>query len=375
MGKRNKNKKIRAEFRKKHDSRTREGDLTRGYAQDEHDEDSVQTERVSGKGDLTRKRTVIGSASEEEGGFDVALQVDESVCRQGRVLVVHGLASQVALADGAIYRCATRGLLKSLSTEQRHVVAAGDRVWIRPENDSEGFIEKIEPRHGILSRTSRGRQHVIVANVDQIVIVTSAAEPVLKPNLIDRFLVTAEKARIRPVICINKIDLVDPAELQPLVGVYGQLGYEILLVSAETVHGIDALRQVLSGAQSVVAGQSGVGKSSLLNAVEADLDLKVKAVSSDNQKGRHTTTTAQLIPLSFGGYVVDTPGIRQFQLWDIIAEEVDGFFRDIRPFVSQCRYPDCTHTHEIDCAVKNAVADGYVDVRRYESYCHMRRED
>jgi ribosome biogenesis GTPase len=168
---------------------------------------------------------------------------------------------------------------------------------------------------------------VLVANVDQLIIVTSAAEPRLKPNLIDRLLVTAEKGGIRPIICINKIDLIEPADLMPLVGVYAQLGYDVILASAISGIGVDRLGDWLAGAQSVVTGQSGVGKSSLLNAAEPGLDLRVQTVSDESQKGRHTTTTAELIPLSFGGYVVDTPGIRQFQLWDVIPEEVAGFFR------------------------------------------------
>jgi ribosome biogenesis GTPase len=210
-----------------------------------------------------------------------------------------------------------------------------------------------------------------VTNVDQLAIISSAAEPRLKPNLIDRLLVTAEKGGVRPLICINKIDLVDPASLQPLVGVYSQMGYEVLLLSAKSGFGIDRFARALADKESVVAGQSGVGKSSLLNAIDPDLGLAVRAVSADTQKGRHTTTTARLLPLPGGGYVVDTPGIRQFQLWDVIAEEVPGFFRDLRPYVSHCRYPDCTHTHEDDCAVKNAVADGRIDERRYDSYCHL----
>jgi ribosome biogenesis GTPase len=266
-------------------------------------------------------------------------------------------------------------LLKSLSTDQRHVVAAGDLVWIRPEpardGVCEGIIERIEPRRGVLSRTSKGRRQVLVANVDQMLIVTSAAEPALKPNLIDRMLVTADKAAIRPVICINKIDLINPADLQPLAGVFGQMGYEILMLSAVTGFGLDRLRQRVAGRQSVVTGQSGVGKSSLLNAIEPDLNLRVQTVSEENQKGRHTTSVAQLLSLSCGGFIVDTPGIRQFQLWDVIPEEVAGFYRDIRPYVSLCRFPDCTHTHEADCAVKDAVADGRLDARRYESYCHL----
>jgi ribosome biogenesis GTPase len=288
---------------------------------------------------------------------------------------VQGLLSLVRDDAGAMFQCATRRLLKTLATDQRHVVAAGDIVWFRPEGEGAGIIERVEPRRGVVSRTSRGRQHVLVANVDQLVIVTSAAEPRLKPNLIDRLLVTAERTGVRPIICINKIDLVDPAELMPLVGVYAQLGYDVVFASAITGIGVDRLRERLAGAQSVVTGQSGVGKTSLLNAVEPGLDRRVQSVSEETQKGKHTTSTAELIPLSNGGYVVDTPGIRQFQLWDVIPEEVAGFYRDLRPYVSRCRFPDCTHTHEDNCAVKDAVADGWIDTRRYESYVQIRSGD
>jgi ribosome biogenesis GTPase len=366
-----KRKKIRAEFRKKHESRVRPSDLTRDFQRDDQQLDDLdKSERVSGKGELTRKRTIVGQETSGESGVSVARDVHAD-CLPGRVLTVHGLTSVVHTSDGKVYRCAVRRLLKSLSTEQRHVVAAGDNVWIRPEGDSEGFIERIEPRTSVLSRTSKGRQHVIVANIAQLVIVTSAAEPTIKPNLIDRYLLTAEKIGVPPVICINKIDLVDPAELQPLAGVYGQMGYAVLFVSATTGFGVDRLRQVLTGRESVVSGQSGVGKSSLLNVVEPGLGLRVGEISEENEKGKHTTTTAQLLPLSFGGYVVDTPGIRQFQLWDVSAEEVAGYFPDIRPYVSNCRFPNCSHTHEVACAVKDAVADGRLDARRYESYCHI----
>lgn len=371
-----KKSKIRTEFRKNREVRTRQTDLTREYSEHGFEEDeSVRNERISGKGDLSRHRTVAGAEIvEDDAGVTVRPEVDEN-CLPGRVLSVRGLHSDVQSQDGKLYHCATRRLLKTLSTDQRHVVAAGDHVLFRPADGQEGIIERVEPRRGVLCRTSRGRQHIIVTNVDQAVIVSSAAEPYLKPNLIDRMLVTAEKANIRPIICINKIDLVDPADLQPLVGVYGQMGYEILLVSARTGVGIERLRSQLANLATVVAGQSGVGKSSLLNSIEPELDLRVSEVSSDTQKGRHTTTTARLIPLEMGGYVVDTPGIRQFQLWDVIAEEVAGYFRDIRPYVNNCRFPDCTHTHEADCAVKNAVADGRIDARRYESYCHLRDDD
>ena len=371
-----KHRKIRAQFRKNRGDRTRPTDWTQRFERHGFEnEDPVQDERISGKGELTRQRTVTGTEVDgEEPGLGIHLEVDEKVCRRGRVLTVHGLTSLVEDEEGSIYQCATRRLLKTMSTDQRHVVATGDRVLFRPveqTDENEGVIERVEPRHGSLCRTSRGRRQIIVTNVDQVLIITSAAEPRLKPNLIDRLLVSAEKAYIHPVICINKIDLVDPAGLQPLVGVYSQMGYQVLLVSAETGFGVDRFKRLLTDRESVLAGQSGVGKSSLLNAVDEKLALRVARVSDDTQKGRHTTTTARLLPLSFGGYVVDTPGIRQFQLWDVIPVEVAGFYRDLRPYVSLCRFPDCTHTHEADCAIKDAVADGRLDDRRYESYCHL----
>jgi len=372
-----KKKRIRTDFRKNRSVRTRRTDWTRQFdGQRFEAEDLQQQERVSGKGELSRKRTVRGDLLDTGGepGLGVRLEVDQTACRAGRVLSMHGLASTVEDEEGRICQCATRRLLKTLSTDLRHVVAVGDRVLFRPvENTAppEGVIERVEPRHGSICRTSRSRQQIIVTNVDQLLIVSSAAEPRLKPNLIDRLLIAAEKGRVRPVVCINKIDLVEPATLQPLVGVYSQMGYEVLILSAKTGFGVERFRRVLKGRESVVAGQSGVGKSSLLNAVDPELGLHVRPISTDTQKGRHATSGARLLPLAGGGYVVDTPGIRQFQLWDVTPQEVAGFFRDLRPYVNACRFPDCTHTHEDDCAVKNAVADGRLDERRYDSYCHL----
>jgi ribosome biogenesis GTPase len=279
------------------------------------------------------------------------------------------------MPDGTVLPCATRRVLKTLATEQRHVVAAGDWVYFRKENEHEGVIERVEPRQGILSRMSKGRQHIMVANVDQLLVLGSAAEPYLKPNLIDRFLVSAEQAGLRPIIGINKIDLVDPAELQPLVGVYARMGYPIFLMSIQQQRGLDQVRELLTDRATVIVGQSGVGKSSFLNAIDPTLQLRTGNVSNENQKGRHTTTTARLLKLASGGYVVDTPGIRQFQLWDIVPAEVAGRFRDMRPYVNLCHYPNCTHTHESGCAIKDGVADGYLDARRYESLCSLQESE
>ncbi|MES1213034.1 MAG: ribosome small subunit-dependent GTPase A [Singulisphaera sp.] len=368
-----KKKKIRTEFRKNRGSRARASDWTKRFHTDDVREDeAVRGERISGRGELTRKRTIlVDDQATRQGDGTAVLDVQAKDCLPGRVLSVQGLISTVQASDGQLYQCATRRLLKTLSTDQRHVVAAGDRVLFRTSPGNEGIIERVDTRHGVLSRATRGRQHVLVANVDQLLIVGSAAEPYLKPNLIDRFLVSAAKNKIRPLIVINKVDLIDLATLEPLVGVYSQMGYQVMLVSARTGAGIERLRRAVVGCTSAVAGQSGVGKSSLLNAIEPGLALRVAAVSEETQKGKHTTTTARLLPVAAGGYVIDTPGIRQFQLWDIVPEEVAGYYRDLRPFVSKCRFPDCTHTHETDCAVKDAVADGWVDERRYESYCHL----
>lgn len=376
MARKKKRKKIRTDLRKKYDDPARQKGFTRRFNQQDTDEDQNLVERVSGKGRLTRKRTVHGTEVEsEEAGYQILLDVDTSNCIAGRVLRVHGLTTIVRDADGNEYECSIRGLLKTLATELQHVVVAGDHVQIQPGTDNQALIVRVEPRHSTISRTSRGRQQILVSNVHQVLIVCSAAEPRLKPNLVDRFLISCEKARLKPVICINKVDLVNPADLQPVAGVWGQLGYQVVLTSTIENRGIDQLKELTAGKDSVVSGQSGVGKSSLLNAIEPELGLRVSHVSGDSQKGRHTTTTSQLIPLSYGGHIVDTPGIRQFQLWDVIAEEVEGFFRDIRPVINFCKFPDCSHIHESDCAVKDAVADGKIDTRRYESYCLIYEEN
>ena len=369
-----KRSKQRAEFRKNSQGRVRKSDFTREFKGGNEDDlaDVINSERVSGKGALTRKRTVAGV---DDPNADDSCTVADDALLPGRVISVHGLKSKVLGDDGKMYECTVRQVLKSLSIEQRNVVVAGDRVRLRADSQNDAMIERIEPRNGLISRTSRGQQHVIAANVDYLLIVMSAAQPTLKPVLIDRFLLTAEQCEVEPVLVINKIDLVDLLELQSLLGVYASMGYRVLVTSAETGVNIDYLRQLLSGKQTVLAGQSGVGKSSLLNAIEPGLGLAVSAVSRDNEKGRHTTTAARLIPLQSEGAVFDTPGIRQFQLWDISAEEVAGLMPDFRPYVSSCRFPNCLHLSEHECAVKDAVADSRIDARRYDAYCHLLEND
>jgi ribosome biogenesis GTPase len=282
------------------------------------------------------------------------------------VLNVHGLESFVQGPAGTVVRCTTRRLLRTVATDHRHPVAAGDWVRVR-DADGEGVIQAIEPRRTALCRDSRGRRHVIVANVDQVMIVGSAAQPGLKPGLMDRLIVAAESAGIRPLLCINKVDLVPVAELVPIAGVFARMGYPVVLCSATTGLGVARLAAELAGRVTAVVGQSGVGKSSLLNALDPGLALPVAAVSRENEKGRHTTTTARLLPHRLDGWFVDTPGVRQFQPWQLVPAEVPSAFRDLRPLANLCRYPDCTHDHEAGCAVKDAIADGLLDVRRWES--------
>ncbi|MCA9054632.1 MAG: ribosome small subunit-dependent GTPase A, partial [Planctomycetaceae bacterium] len=203
------------------------------------------------------------------------------------------------------------------------------------------------------------------------VIVVSAAEPPIKPALVDRFLVSAEKGNVRPIVCISKADLVERGELQPIAAIYASIGYDVVLTSIHTGEGVDALRGLLTGKVSVLTGQSGVGKSSLINAVDPALDLRTAHVSADSGKGRHTTRVAALLPLSTGGWIVDTPGIRQMQLWDVAPGEVEAYFRDFLAYVPHCRFPDCTHTHESDCAVKSAVERGEIAPLRYQGYLRI----
>ena len=223
----------------------------------------------------------------------------------------------------------------------------------------------------MITRGYRHRQHVIAANVDVVLIVSALAEPGLKLSLIDRYLVAAEIGGVRPVIVLNKADLVDMPLYQWVVGLYSQLGYETIVTSAADGRGLDRLRALLAQGVTAVSGQSGVGKSSLLNAIQPGLNLKVREVSDWTSKGKHTTTTAELIRLDLGGYVVDTPGLRQFELWGVVPGELEGHFVEFRPYIPHCRFPDCSHTHETRCAVKEALHWGQIHAGRYESYLKL----
>ncbi len=378
-----KKKKVRVAFKKNRSKRTRANDLTRRYhADDLTKAEPVSGERVRAKGDLSRHRTIMTDVPApdaanpgSEGASDAVANrsLDLDACVLGRVIRIHGLLSIVEGDDGKTYSCQVRRVLKTMAIDTRNVVTVGDRVWVRPgstESD-EATIEKVEPRRGTIARGYRRHKHLLVSNVDQILIVSALEEPGLKLPLIDRYLISAEIGGVRPVIVLNKADLVDPALYQWVIGLYTQLGYETVLTSAATGQGLDQLRALVTKGTTAFSGQSGVGKSSLLNAVQPGLNLRVREVSDWTFKGKHTTTTAELIRLESGGYVVDTPGLRQFELWGVVPSELSGQFPEFRPYLHLCKFPDCSHTHEADCAIKDAVHWGQIHPGRFESYLKL----
>lgn len=365
-----KKKKTRVQFRKNRGHAPAAPDLTHQVRTQGVDASELPTvERVSGKGELSRYRTIIGVETDADGNVQRA--VDASTTLDGRVVANRGTSFIVQVADRRRFDCGVRRVVRTLAREERNVVVAGDHVVITPGQDLTGVIERVEPRRGTLSRQTRRGEHLLVANVDQVLIVIAAADPQFKPNLIDRYLISAEMGGIRPIVCVNKVDLVDPVRLQPFVGLYSQIGYEMVLVSVARQQGILRLRRLLRNCETVVAGQSGVGKSSLLNAVQPGLKLATGAVTEETRKGRHTTTNATLLELDFGGWVVDTPGVRQFELCDLHRDDIAGYFREFRPYLSSCKFPGCTHSHETGCRVKQAVDHDLIALTRYESYLKL----
>jgi len=375
-----KKRKIRVAFKKNRGKKPRAGhELREAIRQDDVDQ-LAASERVSGKGQLTRYRTVIATEAEPVAGseqnFVLDLEVDRDRCLSGRVLFIVGAHQcRVQVEDGTVYVCAVRQVLRTLSQNSRNAVVAGDRVLFEPRDGLQGMILHVEPRSGILGRGVGRSQQLLVTNVDLAVIIIGAVDPHFKPNLIDRFLVSCEKGGVVPVICINKCDLADMRTLLPVAGLYAGLGYQTVLTSAATGFGIKQLARIIRGRQTVFSGQSGVGKSTLLNAIQPKLGLITSHVSKDSGKGRHTTRTAILKRLDQGGWVVDTPGIRQLRLWDVRPEEVEGFFIEFRPFVRYCKFPNCMHVHEQQCGIKDAGADELISQQRYASYLKIISDD
>lgn len=299
---------------------------------------------------------------------------------RGRVLSITPQGFLVEF-EHETYICTIRGLLKKEKTQFKNLITVGDFVLFQKTHGNEGLIAHVEPRQSVLSRAdnlSRRQEQLIAANIDQVLITVSVVNPPIKPFLVDRYIIASRKGNMEPIIVVNKIDLLAPlADEEPEKDIYQQFieaykiaGLTVIPVSVITGQGLDQLRQVMKDKASVFSGQSGVGKSSLINAV-THYDLKTGKVVEKTKKGAHTTTTAQLLPLDFGGWCIDTPGIKSFGVWDLKKEEVEQYFSEIFETGHQCKFPDCSHSHENGCAVLDAVEKGEISPLRFASYQYL----
>lgn len=265
--------------------------------------------------------------------------------------------------DNKVTMCTLRGRFK----KERFTLFVGDEVEYESTGQQNGIIEHIVPRRSMLKRP-------MVANVDQVILTFAASNPDVNPVLIDRFLVIAESSSLDIVLCINKIDLANIDEITPIIELYRQIGYRVISISAKSSTGIDKLKNELYGRISVFAGPSGVGKSTILNTLEPGLELNTGKVSEKIGRGKHTTRFAELLPISGGGFVVDTPGFSFTDFTDIPPTELMYYFREIEELAPQCKFSSCLHNKEPQCAVKQAVSDGSINEQRYTSYQEILQE-
>jgi ribosome biogenesis GTPase len=298
---------------------------------------------------------------------------------RGRVLSVK---SQEIIVDyeGKLFSCTVRGTLKQERERQKNILTIGDFVRFEKIGENEGAIVVVEARNTVLSRADaldRRKEHVIAANIDLVLITASVVLPPIKTPLIDRYIIATDKGGMKPVVVVNKIDLLNEEGdefidqereiYEELRDAYQKAGISFIGVSASTKEGLDELKAIMKDKASVFSGQSGVGKSSLINSLTG-LELLVGEAVSKTKKGSHTTTTAALIPLSFGGFCIDTPGIKSFGVWDLRKQEIEDYFDEIHALGCDCRFPDCSHTHEEGCRVLTALEEGSLSPLRYYSY-------
>ena len=344
-------------------------------AEDWEDLDCAQTERIVPRGERERRRRVLTSAlGRLEAETSVASQVPlvvEVEGPHGVVIEVSTGLCRVELGERTVL-CAVRGTLSAEDMGFTNIVAVGDEVVVSLDGADRGVVEAVLPRRSALVRPDVFRSHlqqVVVANADQLLVVSSWRDPAIWLELIDRYLISAERNGLLPVICVNKVDLAEGlaacrAVLQP----YVELGYQVLFTSALTGESVSDLRQVLAGQTTVLAGLSGVGKSSLLAAVQPGLELRIGAVSARHHEGRHTTAQVTLLRLGMDSSVVDTPGIREFGLSGLRQAELAGFYAEILAVADSCQFADCSHIHEPGCAVRLAVRRGQISAARYHNY-------
>ena len=293
--------------------------------------------------------------------------------KKGRVLEVKTNYKCVVKIDDKELLCTLGGRLKQLNYETRSLVAVGDFVHVDLSENPR--IEEIFPRRNSLSRFSESSfqtEIIIAANIDQLIIVSSYLEPEIKFGLIDRYICAAEIYEITPLICINKIDLAENRDdIKIQVEFYQKNGYQIIFTSAKTGESLENLIQILKGKETVFSGHSGTGKSSLINKIQPGLNLKVMDISHSSKKGVHTTSGSSLISWNFGGYLVDTPGIRTFGLHRKNKDDIPLVFPGLAEFSGNCKYHNCSHSHETGCAVKEAVEKSLFPKERYESYLRI----
>ena len=301
-----------------------------------------------------------------------------SSARRGTVLSIISHKIEVQDQSKKSFLCSLRGALKKEKTQEKNPIIVGDEVYFEPLHQTEGIILSILPRRSLLSRQDnlhRIKKHLIAANVDQVFITQSCVLPALKPAIIDRYLIAAQKGQMTPILVFNKIDLVQncPEEkklLHELEAMYRALDVKVISVSANTGEGLEELKRKMQGKISVFSGQSGTGKTSLINAMTGLERLTGAAISATN-KGAHTTSSASLIELPFGGYCVDTPGIRSFGIWDLEAEDIRHYFDDFLHFSHHCTFRDCSHRHEPGCYIRKLVDEKKLPSLRYESYLSL----
>jgi ribosome biogenesis GTPase len=297
----------------------------------------------------------------------------------GKVYKSTGSWYVVKTADGALWNARIKGIFKLDEITSTNPLAVGDDVELEPENELEGTasITEIYKRKNYINRQSpshRMQHHIVAANIDQSLLITTLRDPRTSQGFIDRFLVTCEAYHVPAVLVFNKVDLYRKKEEEKfgqLKGIHEAIGYRVIRMSVQEGEGVAALKSILQGKISLLSGHSGVGKSSFLNAIFPALRLKTQDVSGWSGKGIHTTTFAEMFDLPAGGQVIDTPGMREFGLVDISRQELSGYFPEMRALAGQCQFNNCLHVDEPDCAVKRAVGEQRIHSLRYDSYCHI----